>query len=227
MGSPGRESGTASALARAIDHTLLRPDATAAEIDRLCAEARELGCASVCVNGVHVARCAAALRAGPVRVGTVVGFPLGADEPCVKRLAAERAFADGATELDMVLQLGALRGGDRSLVVRDIVGVVAVAHANGGLVKVILETGLLGAEEIRLACHLAEEAGADYVKTSTGFGPRGASCEDVRHMRECVGSRLGVKAAGGIRTTAFALELLAAGASRIGTSASVAILRGS
>jgi deoxyribose-phosphate aldolase len=225
MGS-AREDPVASDLARVIDHTLLAPTATAADVERLCAEARAFGFASVCVNGVHVARCRDGLRGSPVRVGTVVGFPLGADAPRAKRRAAEIALADGAEELDMVLQIGALRAGDQALVVEDIEGVVLAARAAHAPVKVILETGLLAEQEIRLACRLAEDGGATFVKTCTGFGPRGVTREDVELLRACVGERLGIKASGGIRSAAFARELLAAGAARLGTSASVAIVAG-
>lgn len=216
---------SAAGLAAVIDHTLLGPGATHTDVERLCAEAREFGFASVCVHGVHVARCRDRLAGSAVRVGTVVGFPLGADSSRAKSRAAEIALEEGAQELDMVIQIGALRSGDHALVARDIVGVVRAARPGSAVVKVILETGLLAVEELRAACRLAEEAGADFVKTSTGFGPRGASREDVVFLRQCVGSRLGVKASGGIRTAAFARELLAAGASRLGTSASVTLLR--
>lgn len=223
MESPPVKS--ASELAPFIDHTLLAPGATPADVERLCAEARAHGFASVCVNGVHVARCAAELAGSPAAVGSVVGFPLGACEPRAKVHAARLALEQGARELDMVLQIGALRARDEALVEHDVAGVVAAARAAGALVKVILETGLLTPDEIVLGCRLAESAGADFVKTSTGFGPRGASLEDVRLMRASVGPRVRVKASGGIRTLAFARELLAAGAARLGTSASVALVR--
>lgn len=223
MESPSVKS--ASELAHVIDHTLLAPGATPADVERLCAEARTHGFASVCVNGVHVARCTVALAGSPVVVGSVVGFPLGACEPRTKVHAAQLALERGARELDMVLQLGALRAGDEALVERDVAGVVAAARSAGALVKVILETGLLTPAEVVLGCRLAESAGADFVKTSTGFGPRGASLEDVRLMRASVGPGVRVKASGGIRTLAFARELLAAGAARLGTSASLALVR--
>jgi deoxyribose-phosphate aldolase len=214
------------ALAAALEHTRLAATTTSAEIEVLCAEARLHGFAAVCVHGVHVARCRELLRASAVRVVTVIGFPLGADAPRAKRAAAAVALDDGAQELDMVLQIGALRGGDEALAARDVEGVVEVARPAGALVKLILETGLLTRAEVRRACALAEASGADFVKTSTGFGPRGASREDVEWLRECVGTRLGIKAAGGIRTASFARALLAAGATRLGSSASVAIVRG-
>lgn len=221
------EQGTWSAreLAARIDHTLLRATATAADIERLCAEALEHGFASVCVNGSHVARCAERLGGSRVGITCVVGFPLGACESRVKGHEARLALEAGARELDMVLALGALRAGDHSGVVRDIEVVVAAARASSGSVKVILETGWLEPDEVVVACRLAEAAGADFVKTSTGFGPRGATVADVLRMRASVSPRVGVKAAGGIRTLALARELLAAGATRLGTSGSVAIVR--
>jgi deoxyribose-phosphate aldolase len=221
MGSPP----SPRELAAFLDHTLLAPGATAADVERLCAEAREHGFAAVCVNGAHVRRCSDRMAGTPVKVCAVVGFPLGASDPRAKIHEARLALECGARELDMVLQIGALRAGEHALVVRDIAGVVGAASAERALVKVILETGLLSRDEIAAACRLAEEAGAGFVKTSTGFGPRGASCEDVELMHSCVGSRLGIKAAGGIRTASFALELLAAGATRLGCSASVALVR--
>jgi deoxyribose-phosphate aldolase len=221
---PLHPTGRAYELAASIDHTLLDPAATGAEVERLCAEAREFGFASVCVHGVHVPLCRRLLRASAVRVGTVVGFPLGRDAPRAKELATRVALEDGADELDMVLQIGAVREGERALVVHDIAGVVGAARTSGARVKVILETGLLTSDEIRTACKWVEEGGADFVKTSTGFGPRGATREDVLLLAECVGGRLGIKASGGIRTATFARELLAAGATRLGTSASVAIV---
>lgn len=212
-------------LAAAIDHTLLAPTATAADIERLCAEALERGFATVCVNGVHVSSCAILLRHSPVRVCAVIGFPLGSCHPQAKEHEARLAVDDGAKELDTVLQIGALRAGEHALVSDDIAGVVEVARAAGARVKVILETGALMSDEIVTACCLAEAAGADFVKTSTGFGPRGASCEDVVLMRASISPRIGVKASGGIRTPEFACALLGAGATRLGTSSSVAILR--
>lgn len=222
----------ASDLSGLLDHTLLRPDATAAEIDRLCDEAREHGFAAVCVNGVFVERCAARLaplaplaggRAG-VAVAAVVGFPLGAAAPEVKAFEARRAIEDGAGELDVVMQIGALREGDDRLVLDDLAGVCAVARESGVLVKAILEAPLLDDGEKARACAIAREAGAGFVKTSTGFGGCAATVEDVALLRRCVGGALGVKAAGGIRTAADARRMIAAGATRIGTSAAVAIV---
>jgi len=212
-------------LAARIDHTLLAATATTAAIEGLCAEAREHGLFAVCVNGVHVARCRARLAGSPVRVASVIGFPLGANATAAKLHEAGCALEDGAVELDLVLQIGALLEGDEMRVAQELAAVVALARPARALVKTILETGHLSSAQITRACRLAEEAGADLVKTSTGFGPRGASLEDVRLMHAAVGGRLGIKAAGGIRTRALALELLAAGATRLGSSASLAILR--
>lgn len=221
---PGTESWSARELAAVIDHTLLAPGATVAEVERLCEEAREHGFATVCVNGAHVRRCVARLEGSRVGVCAVVGFPLGANHPLVKALEARRALEDGAREIDMVLQIGALRAGAHDAVASDIEGVVAAAGPARALVKVILETGLLTPAEVSTGCRLAESAGADFVKTSTGFGPRGATREDVELMRASVSARIGVKASGGVRTARFARELLAAGATRLGASASLAIL---
>jgi len=221
---PRRRS--ARELAAVLDHTCLAPVATPADVERLCDEAREHGFASVCVNGVHVRRCAARLEGSSTRVCTVVGFPLGASEPRVKSHEARLALESGARELDMVLHVGGLRAGEDALVQQDIEAVVAVARDGNALVKVILETGLLEREEIVRACRIVERAGADFVKTSTGFGPRGVSREDVELLRASVGPRLGIKAAGGIRSREDAEALIAAGATRLGTSASVKIVRG-
>lgn len=211
-------------LAKLIDHTLLKPEATPEAIDRLCAEAREYGFASVCVNPFHVTRAKLQLRGSEVKVCTVIGFPLGAGTHFTKAFEARDAVANGADELDMVLNVGALKAGDYDYVRRDIGAVVAAA--GGRLVKVILETGLLSDPEKIKACELAKEAGADFVKTSTGFGPGGATVEDIRLMRATVGPRLGVKASGGVRDRITAQRMVAAGATRIGTSSGVTIVRG-
>jgi deoxyribose-phosphate aldolase len=208
-----------------IDHTLLRPEATREEIQRLCAEARDNCFASVCVNPTFVRLCAEELQGTPVRVCTVVGFPLGAHLPEVKAFETRRAVQDGACEIDMVIDIGAIKSGDHALVARDIAGVVGAAGA-GVVVKVILEMVLLTTEEKIRACAIAKDAGADFVKTSTGFSKGGATLEDVRLMRQVVGPEMGVKAAGGIRSREDAKAMLAAGATRLGTSASVAIVRG-
>jgi deoxyribose-phosphate aldolase len=212
-------------LARLIDHTLLRADATAEEIDRLCDEARALGFAAVCVNGAYAARCAERLRGTTVAVCVVVGFPLGAQRSDVKAYEARRALEDGAREVDMVMNLGELKSGHHDLVGADVRAVVDAAGA-GTIVKVILETGLLDRGGIVSAAQIARAAGAAFVKTSTGFGPRGASVDDVRLLREAVGAEMGVKASGGIRTRAQAEAMVAAGANRIGTSAGVRIVTG-
>jgi deoxyribose-phosphate aldolase len=213
-------------LARFIDHTLLRPDATAADIDRLCEEARTFGFAAVCVNPTWVRRCAQNLRGSNVRVASVVGFPFGAGTTEVKAMEARRAIRDGAREIDMVINVGALRSGDRDLVRRDIEKVADACREAGALSKVIVEAALLTDEEKVVSSHLAKLAKADFVKTSTGFGPGGATVHDVLLMRETVGPRLGVKAAGGIRSAEDVRELIAAGATRIGASASVQIVTG-
>jgi deoxyribose-phosphate aldolase len=215
---------SAAEIAAAIDHTLLKPDATYAEIDRLCAEAREFGFATVCVNPTHVARCARNLQGSSVLVCTVVGFPLGASLPETKAFEARRALHEGACEIDMVMNVGALKSGDDALVRRDISAVAAACREGNAALKVILETAYLTDEEKERACRLAKEAGAHYVKTSTGFGPGGATADDVALMRRAVGSALGVKAAGGIRDLPAALEMIRSGANRIGASAGVKIV---
>jgi deoxyribose-phosphate aldolase len=217
---------TGPAVAHLIDHTLLKPDATEGEIDRLCAEAVEHGFASVCVNPVWVARCARRLGGSPVKVCTVVGFPLGATLTEVKRVEAERVQELGAGELDMVLAVGLLKSGRLEDVERDIAAVTSAARA-GVTVKVILETCLLTDEEKRQACRLAVRAGAHYVKTSTGFSTGGATVHDVALMRAEVGSAVGVKASGGVRDRATLEKLVEAGATRIGASAGVKIVSGS
>lgn len=213
-------------LASAIDHTLLRADATVADVDQLCAEALEHGFASVCVNGTWVRRASEVLGPRGPLVCAVAGFPLGATAPEVKVFEAERALADGACEIDMVLNIGALRSGDDAFVLADIAGVAAACHRHrSARLKVILETCLLDDPEKERACRLAVAAGADYVKTSTGFGSAGATLADVALLRRVVGPRVGVKAAGGVRDLAAAEEMLRAGADRIGASASVEIVR--
>ncbi len=213
-------------LASYLDHTLLKPDATVAQIDVLCDEALRNGFASVCVNGTWVRRCAEILTGSGVLVCTVVGFPLGAMAPEAKAYEARRAIEDGACEIDMVLNIGALKSGDEALVARDVAGVSEVAHRLGARTKVILETALLTDAEIVRACELAQGGGADFVKTSTGFSKAGATVEHVALMRSTVGPGMGVKAAGGVGDEASARAMIAAGATRIGASASVAIVRG-
>lgn len=212
-------------VARIIDHTLLKPDATREQIDRLCAEALHYRFKSVCVNPIWVAYCAERLAQAPdVLVCSVIGFPLGATLTEVKVLEAERVIANGAREVDMVMNIGALKSGDHDAVERDILAVVEVAHAHDARCKVILETGLLTPEQIQAACQIAQAAGADFVKTSTGFGPGGATVADVVLMRRTVGPEMGVKASGGVRTYVDVQALVAAGATRIGASAGVRIV---
>jgi len=211
-------------IAICIDHTLLRPEATYAQVRTLCLEAAEHGFASVCINPVHVAAAAAMLRGTPVAVCTVIGFPLGATTTEVKAFEARQAIAQGAREIDMVLHVGALKSGDVQAVESDIRAVAEVCKRDA-LLKVILETALLTDAEKVQACAIAQWAGADFVKTSTGFGPGGATLQDIELMRHTVGDALGVKASGGIRDRDTALQMIAAGADRIGASASVKILR--
>jgi deoxyribose-phosphate aldolase len=212
-------------IARFIDHTLLKPDATQAQIAQLCHEARQHVFAAVCVNPTHIKLCADLLKDSGVDVCTVVGFPLGATPPEVKAYEAQQAIDDGATEVDMVINVGALKGGEYDLVERDIAMVTRTCHNNGALCKVIIEAALLTDQEKIKACELAKKAGADYVKTSTGFGPGGATVADVRLMRQVVGPGMGVKAAGGIRSLDDLKGMVEAGATRIGASAGVKILQ--
>jgi deoxyribose-phosphate aldolase len=212
-------------LAHMIDHTLLKPDATQDQIAQLCFEARKHGFASVCVNPAHVRLCAELLKGSGVPVCTVIGFPLGATATDVKVFETQQSIRDGASELDMVINVGALKSRDYELVERDIASIARACHAASTILKVIIEAALLSDEEKVAACQLAKVAGADFVKTSTGFGPGGATAEDVALMRRVVGPSMGVKAAGGIRTHADAQKMIAAGASRIGASASVRILQ--
>jgi purine-nucleoside phosphorylase len=208
-----------------IDHTLLKPDATRQQIGQLCREAMEHGFASVCINPIHVEHAVAQLRESEVKVGTVVGFPLGAVPTGDKVRETEKAIDEGATEVDMVINIGALKEKNDLLVEREIAAVVTAAHSRGVLCKVIIEAGLLSDEEKVRVCRLAQSAGADFVKTSTGFTSGGATVEDVALMRRTVGPLMGVKAAGGIRGLADAQAMIAAGANRIGTSAGVQISR--
>ncbi len=211
-------------LARMIDHTLLKPEATPAEIERLCAEAAEHSFATVCVNPIYVALAANLLHGTPVAVCTVAGFPLGATSTPVKRFEALQVLDDGATEVDMVIPIGRLKAGQHDVVRDDIYALAQLCHEQGALLKVILENALLTDEEKVSACRLAVEAGADFVKTSTGFARSGATVADVALMRRTVGPEIGVKAAGGIRTYADALAMIEAGANRLGASASLKIL---
>jgi deoxyribose-phosphate aldolase len=212
-------------IAKMIDHTLLKPDATQDQIAQLCYEARKHGFAAVCVNPAYVELCSQLLKGTPVHVCTVVGFPLGATPPEVKAYEAQQAIDDGATEVDMVINIGALKSKDYALVERDIATVARTCHTNGAILKVIIEAALLTDEEKVIACQLAKVAGADYVKTSTGFGPGGATVHDVELMRRSVGPEIGVKAAGGIGSYDDAKAMIAAGATRIGASAGVKIVQ--
>jgi len=213
-------------LAKMIDHTLLKPDATPDQIAQLCFEARKHQFASVCVNPAWVKLCAQLLEGSPVKVCTVIGFPLGATSSEVKAFETETAIEQGATEIDMVINIGALKARELEFVAQDIRGVVNAAHSRGFIVKVILETALLTDEEKTIACLLSKEAGADFVKTSTGFASGGATVHDVALMRRVVGPEIGVKAAGGVRTYEDAESMIKAGATRIGASAGVKILQG-
>ncbi len=213
-------------LAKYIDHTLLKPDVTADQIDQLCDEADQFKFASVCINPTWVKRAATRLRGSGVPVCTVIGFPLGATTPEIKAMEARRALRDGAREVDMVINIGALKSGDHDLVKTDIEKVVDAAHEVGAICKVILETVMLTDEEKVFGSALAKSAKADFVKTSTGFGGGGATVYDVALMRETVGPKMGVKASGGVRTAADAEDMIAAGATRIGASAGVEILGG-
>ena len=221
----GQSAAAGADVAGYIDHTLLKPEATREEIEKLCKEAATFKFASVCVNPTWVKECAWLLHGSEARVCTVVGFPLGATLPDVKAYETRRAIFDGATEIDMVINIGALKSGDDGLVRRDICGVVDAAHEGCAIVKVIIETALLTDEEKVRACKLAKEAGADFVKTSTGFSKGGATVADIELMRRTVGSEIGVKAAGGVKDLESARQMIAAGATRIGASAGIKIVQ--
>lgn len=211
-------------IARMIDHTILKPEATPARIEQLCDEAVRCGFAAVCINPVYVRLAARRLAGSGVAVCSVIGFPLGATTTATKVYEARRAVADGGTELDMVIHIGALKAGDHERVREDMAQVAAVCHEHDALLKVIIEAVLLNDAEKAVACQLAQAADADFVKTSTGFAGGGATVEDVQLMRRTVGPQMGVKAAGGIRTYADALAMVEAGANRIGASAGVTIV---
>lgn len=206
-----------------IDHTVLKADTPLETVKRICDEAMEYGFASVCINPCHVAYCADYLKDSDVNVCTVIGFPLGANTSAVKAFETKDAIANGADEIDMVMNIGALKDKNYDLVRDDVKAVVEAA--NGTLVKVILETCLLTEDEIKKACELCVEAKADYVKTSTGFSTRGATIEDVRIMKEAVHGKAKVKAAGGVRTPEDMVKIVAAGADRIGTSAGCSLVK--
>jgi len=206
-----------------IDHTVLKADTPLETVKRICDEAMEYGFASVCINPCHVAYCADYLKDSDVNVCTVIGFPLGANTSAVKAFETKDAIANGADEIDMVMNIGALKDKNYDLVRDDVKAVVEAA--NGTLVKVILETCLLTEDEIKKACELCVEAKVDYVKTSTGFSTRGATIEDVRIMKEAVHGKAKVKAAGGVRTPEDMVKIVAAGADRIGTSAGCSLVK--
>lgn len=216
---------TVAEIALLIDHTLLRPEATRADIQKLCEEALRFGFASVCVNPCYVAQATDALRGSHVCVCAVVGFPLGATLTSVKVFEAGEAIRLGAREIDMVVDIGALKSGDDASVEADIRGVAEASHRASAICKVIIEAPLLNEDEKVRASRAAVKAGADFVKTSTGFGSGGATAEDVRLIRRAVGPKMGIKAAGGIRTWHDFQEMLAAGATRIGTSSGIQILK--
>ena len=217
---------TREELARMIDHTAIRPDTTMADVKGVCAEAVQHGFGTVCVAPVWVSLAVRTLSGTGVRVGSVAGFPHGSNLTVVKSVEASMVMEMGADEVDMVLPIGALKSHEVELVQMDIAFVANLVHSKpGGIVKVILETPLLRDDEIELACHLAEAAGADFVKTATGFAGGGATARVVRLMKEAVGNRVGVKAAGGIRDYATARAMIDAGATRIGASQSVGIMR--
>ena len=217
--------GAAAGVASMIDHTLLKPDATRKEVQALCREAAEYGFASVCVNPTWIAECARQLRDTAVKVCSVVGFPLGATTADTKHYETRRVIFDGAREVDMVINVGALKSGDLRLIERDIEAVTSPCRDAGVVSKVIIEAALLTDEEKIAACTIAKAAGADFVKTSTGFGPGGATAADVALMRRVVGDEMGVKAAGGVRDLEGLKAMVAAGATRIGASAGVRIVQ--
>ena len=224
-GSPGGTGAVNRELAGMIDHTLLKPEATALEIEQLCKEARQYGFCSVCVNTSWVSRCRDLLRGSQVKVCCVVGFPLGAMDSRSKAYETREAIANGADEIDMVINVGALKSGDLALVEKDIRAVVQAARNK--TTKVILETGLLTDEEKVVACQISKKANATFVKTSTGFVKGSVATEaDIALMRKTVGPRMGVKASGGVRSLADAQKMIAAGATRIGASSGVAIVTG-
>ncbi len=223
--SPTQSAPDWKSVARTIDHTLLKPDATREGIERICREALQYEFAAVCVQPCHIEQVAKALRGSTVKTASVVGFPQGANLTATKVYETTEVIRLGANEVDMVINVGALKSGNRDYVRNDIAGVVKAAHGAGAIVKVIIESSLLTRDEKVLACKLATEAGADFVKTSTGFAGGGATVDDIALMRATVGTDIGVKASGGIRTGADAVAMLRAGATRIGASASVQIVR--
>ncbi|WP_120522804.1 deoxyribose-phosphate aldolase [Arthrobacter celericrescens] len=217
---------SAASIASYIDHTLLKPEASEAEVRQVCAEAVEYGFKSVCVNPIWVKTVSKALKGSGVLTCAVVGFPLGATPSDVKAFEARGAVLDGADEIDMVIDIAAARADDKGTLVDDITAVAEAVHAGEAILKVIIETALLSDTQKVLACEAAVEAGADFVKTSTGFNGGGATVEDVALMRRTVGPELGVKASGGVRSLADAQAMIAAGATRIGASSGIAIVKG-
>jgi len=213
-------------IASYIDHTLLKPEASEEDVLKVCAEAAEYGFKSVCVNPIWVKKVTTALKGSGVLTCSVVGFPLGATPTDVKSFEARGAVLDGADEVDMVINIAAARAGDKGALMDDITAVAETVHAGGAILKVIIETALLTDEQKVLACQAAVESGADFVKTSTGFNGGGATVEDVALMRRTVGPDLGVKASGGVRSLADAQAMIAAGATRIGASSGIAIVKG-
>ena len=225
-GGDETEPGESEKMAGMIDHTILKADATLDQIVNLCREARENGFASVCVNSCWVRLCSELLRGSAVSVCSVVGFPLGAMISDAKAFETCSAIENGATEIDMVINIGALKSRDYRTVAKDILAVVDAAHSGGALVKVIIETCLLTEEEKKIACLISKACGAEFVKTSTGFSTGGATVEDVRNMKNWVGETVEVKASGGVRSAADAKAMIEAGASRIGTSSGIKISKG-
>jgi len=211
-------------LAAIIDHTLLKPETTSIDVERLCREALEYGFACVMLHPTYIALAAALVAGTKMKIASVIGFPLGANTTSVKRYEALDAIRLGAREIDMVMNIGALKSGDRTRVEADMRGLVEVSHDNGAILKITVETALLSLEEKILACQLAAAAGADYVKSSTGFSRGGAVAADISLMRGVVGNKIGVKASGGIRTLEDAQSMIDAGANRIGTSAGITII---
>jgi deoxyribose-phosphate aldolase len=213
-------------LNRYIDHTLLKADASSAQIEKLCQEAKEYEFFSVCINSYYVRKAVSLLQGSNTLVCTVVGFPLGASTMETKRFEAMKAVAEGAKEIDMVLNVSAAKSGNWQYALDDMSSLAQVCHQQGALIKVILETCLLSEEEKKKVCELAVKAQVDFVKTSTGFSTGGATVEDVKMMRSIVGEKIGVKASGGVRDAETARAMIEAGASRLGTSASVEIMKG-
>jgi deoxyribose-phosphate aldolase len=217
---------TKNQLAKMIDHTLLKSHATKSNIVRLCEEGKKNNFAAVCINPLYVSLASKLLKGSGVKVDTVVGFPLGANTSSTKAFEAEKAVSDGAEELDMVINIGALKSGDLDFVREDIAAVADVARSGNVVLKVIIEACYLTPAEKVKVCQIILDSGCDFIKTSTGFGDYGAKVEDVRLIRELVGNRMGVKAAGGIRSYSDALKMINAGASRLGTSSGVKIIEG-